>query len=248
MRPRIKGTMVLWNLDGQVSDGRRRPQRDRSESARSILENGPSTAAALAERLALTPAAVRRHLDHLIEEGRSRPASPASTAPAAEAVRPRSSRSPTPAATASTSSTTTWPSRRCASSPRRGATTPSRSSPGAGSPSSRRDYRRSSPADPGPSPRGGAGPGPHPGRLRRLRPAGSGRRAAVPAALPGRPRRARVPAAVRGGDRGDRQAARTPRPAAGHHRPRRRGLHHLHPDHDHDSTHETLCPTRGLTP
>jgi len=35
----------------------------------SILENGPSTAAALAERLALTPAAVRRHLDHLLEEG-----------------------------------------------------------------------------------------------------------------------------------------------------------------------------------
>jgi predicted ArsR family transcriptional regulator len=37
--------------------------------ARSILENGPSTAAALAERLDLTPAAVRRHLDHLMGEG-----------------------------------------------------------------------------------------------------------------------------------------------------------------------------------
>jgi predicted ArsR family transcriptional regulator len=37
--------------------------------ARSILENGPSTAADLAERLDLTPAAVRRHLDHLVEEG-----------------------------------------------------------------------------------------------------------------------------------------------------------------------------------
>ncbi|MFC6697481.1 helix-turn-helix transcriptional regulator [Nocardioides daphniae] len=36
---------------------------------RSILENGPSTAAALAERLQLTPAAVRRHLDHLVGEG-----------------------------------------------------------------------------------------------------------------------------------------------------------------------------------
>ncbi|MGN6252704.1 MAG: helix-turn-helix transcriptional regulator [Marmoricola sp.] len=35
----------------------------------SILENGPSTAAALAERLAITPAAVRRHLDQLVEEG-----------------------------------------------------------------------------------------------------------------------------------------------------------------------------------
>lgn len=36
---------------------------------RSVLENGPSTAAALAERLELTPAAVRRHLDSLLEEG-----------------------------------------------------------------------------------------------------------------------------------------------------------------------------------
>ena len=43
------------------------PTRERV--ARSILELGPSTAATLAERLDLTPAAVRRHLDHLIEEG-----------------------------------------------------------------------------------------------------------------------------------------------------------------------------------
>ena len=37
--------------------------------ARTILENGPSTAADLAVRLDLTPAAVRRHLDHLGLEG-----------------------------------------------------------------------------------------------------------------------------------------------------------------------------------
>ena len=42
------------------------PTRERV--VKSILENGPSTAAALAERLDLTPAAVRRHLDHLIAE------------------------------------------------------------------------------------------------------------------------------------------------------------------------------------
>ena len=41
----------------------------RQRVARSVLEQGPSTAAALAERLLLTPAAVRRHLDHLVEEG-----------------------------------------------------------------------------------------------------------------------------------------------------------------------------------
>lgn len=44
-------------------------QPTRRRVARSILDNGPSTAAALAERLDLTPAAVRRHLDQLLEEG-----------------------------------------------------------------------------------------------------------------------------------------------------------------------------------
>ena len=41
----------------------------RQRVARSLLENGPSTAATLADRLGLTPAAVRRHLDHLLAEG-----------------------------------------------------------------------------------------------------------------------------------------------------------------------------------
>ncbi len=41
----------------------------RQRVARTILELGPSTAATLAQRLALTPAAVRRHLDHLVETG-----------------------------------------------------------------------------------------------------------------------------------------------------------------------------------
>ena len=41
----------------------------RERVARSILDNGPSTVAALAGRLALTPAAVRRHLDALLAEG-----------------------------------------------------------------------------------------------------------------------------------------------------------------------------------
>ena len=37
--------------------------------ARAILVRGPSTAAELADELDLTPAAVRRHLDHLAEDG-----------------------------------------------------------------------------------------------------------------------------------------------------------------------------------
>jgi predicted ArsR family transcriptional regulator len=50
------------------------PTRERV--ARAILELGPSTAAALAERVDLTPAAVRRHLDHLVEEGAVTPRQP----------------------------------------------------------------------------------------------------------------------------------------------------------------------------
>jgi predicted ArsR family transcriptional regulator len=47
--------------------GHDQPTRERV--VRSVMVNGPSTAATLAERLQLTPAAVRRHLDHLIEDG-----------------------------------------------------------------------------------------------------------------------------------------------------------------------------------
>ena len=52
---------------GAAEGGADAPTRQRV--ARTILEIGPSTAAALAERLALTPAAVRRHLDHMLAEG-----------------------------------------------------------------------------------------------------------------------------------------------------------------------------------
>ena len=41
----------------------------RARVARTLLEQGPSTATAVAERIALTPAAVRRHLDSLVADG-----------------------------------------------------------------------------------------------------------------------------------------------------------------------------------
>ena len=44
-------------------------QSTRQRVVRSILVEGPSTAAALGERLDLTPAAVRRHLDQLVDDG-----------------------------------------------------------------------------------------------------------------------------------------------------------------------------------
>jgi len=41
----------------------------REAIARSVLENGPSTAVVLGERLGLTPAGIRRHLDLLVLDG-----------------------------------------------------------------------------------------------------------------------------------------------------------------------------------
>jgi predicted ArsR family transcriptional regulator len=48
-------------------------QPTRERVVRSILVDGPSTALSLAERLHLTAAAVRRHLDHLVEDGTLEP-------------------------------------------------------------------------------------------------------------------------------------------------------------------------------
>jgi predicted ArsR family transcriptional regulator len=54
-------------VEFERNDSGDQPTRERV--VRSILVNGPSTAAALAERLDLTPAAVRRHLEHLLSQG-----------------------------------------------------------------------------------------------------------------------------------------------------------------------------------
>jgi predicted ArsR family transcriptional regulator len=43
--------------------------RTRDAIARSILENGPSTASSLSQRLSLTPAGIRRHLELLVADG-----------------------------------------------------------------------------------------------------------------------------------------------------------------------------------
>ena len=45
------------------------PDRTRDQVAKAILEGGPATAADLADRLKITPAGIRRHLDSLISEG-----------------------------------------------------------------------------------------------------------------------------------------------------------------------------------
>jgi predicted ArsR family transcriptional regulator len=58
-------------VHGQVSAARAAggEHGTRAAVARLILENGPVTAAALSDRLGLTPAAIRRHLDALLAEG-----------------------------------------------------------------------------------------------------------------------------------------------------------------------------------
>jgi predicted ArsR family transcriptional regulator len=47
----------------------RSPDRTRDAVARTILEQGPQNAADLADRLGISPAAVRRHLDALVADG-----------------------------------------------------------------------------------------------------------------------------------------------------------------------------------
>ena len=66
----MKSTQITPEAEAAT---RPRPEADastRHRVASSILEHGPSTAAELAERLGLTPAAIRRHLDALLATGR----------------------------------------------------------------------------------------------------------------------------------------------------------------------------------
>ena len=66
---KTSATSVKGTAAAPAGTGSARDESTRDRVARSILTNGPSSAAVLAERLELTPAAVRRHLDHLLEQG-----------------------------------------------------------------------------------------------------------------------------------------------------------------------------------
>ena len=57
------GVVEIVEVSSEVADS------TRSRVARSLLTDGPATATVLAERLGLTPAAVRRHLDTLAAAG-----------------------------------------------------------------------------------------------------------------------------------------------------------------------------------
>jgi len=72
----VKFDERLVRADAHQASGAEGDQPTRQRVARSLLVDGPSTAADLAERLELTPAAVRRHLDQLVEEGVAEPRQP----------------------------------------------------------------------------------------------------------------------------------------------------------------------------
>ncbi|WP_374701115.1 helix-turn-helix transcriptional regulator [Streptomyces sp. TP-A0874] len=67
MEPAVETTAGPQSMSASFGDDGQRSTRNRV--VRSILDHGPSTAADLAERLELTQAAVRRHLDALVAEG-----------------------------------------------------------------------------------------------------------------------------------------------------------------------------------
>lgn len=68
-RGRVARSIYLRNNNVVKTATRSPDERTRDQVARTILESGPSTAVVLAERLKLTPAGIRRHLDTLIAEG-----------------------------------------------------------------------------------------------------------------------------------------------------------------------------------
>jgi predicted ArsR family transcriptional regulator len=68
----LRNTGIVKNVGEAVRGAEEQTTGERNTRdrvARSIMTHGPSTAADLAERLGLTQAAVRRHLDHLVSEG-----------------------------------------------------------------------------------------------------------------------------------------------------------------------------------
>ena len=60
----VKARELRHNIVVKIKD-----EGTREGVARSILENGPSTAAQLSNRLGITPAGIRRHLDGLLADG-----------------------------------------------------------------------------------------------------------------------------------------------------------------------------------
>ncbi len=65
----VKKTSLIPTPTSPVEGSKNEDESTREWVARSVLENGPSTAVVLGERLGLTPAGIRRHLDTLVSQG-----------------------------------------------------------------------------------------------------------------------------------------------------------------------------------
>ena len=63
------GHNSVVKLTSDIATPKAEDRRTRELVARSILENGPSSAATLSGRLGVTPAGIRRHLDSLVADG-----------------------------------------------------------------------------------------------------------------------------------------------------------------------------------
>ena len=250
-RGRVEGGVELRHNGGvKIAPSTHRPEdaRTRDRVCRAVLEQGPVTATLLAERLGLTPAAVRRHLDALAADGlvsvwevpslqgagrrgRGRPARqyvidrPRARGDVGRLRRPRVVRAALPACRArrgrrpGVRGTARRRARAALSSPRRRGGAGHR--PAGRGPRRRADRRRLRGVRPprGPRPAG------------RLEP----RRAALSGALPRPARRARVPRALRGGDGRVLASARRARATPGDARARRARLHHPRPTSSHTS-------------
>jgi predicted ArsR family transcriptional regulator len=65
----LAGLALIIELRNNYVVKKSEPDKTRNQVARAILESGPATAAALAKKLDITPAGIRRHLDSLVTEG-----------------------------------------------------------------------------------------------------------------------------------------------------------------------------------
>ena len=222
---------------GVVKIGDRESDRTRDAVARLILERGPQTAAALADRLGLSPAGVRRHLDALVadgllvecepaarvQRGRGRPARVYALTDAgprrlpARLRRPRHHRAALPARDGGEAAVTAFAEHRAGAleaelaagddRPRRDRRPTARRARLAGAP----DARTATPPT-----------------SRRRPPRASTASSSASTTARSRTSRPSSPSCARPRP-GPSTGARHLRPAPGHHRPRRRRLHHPHP-------------------
>jgi predicted ArsR family transcriptional regulator len=65
----VVGLALIEELRNTYVVKKNEPDKTRDQVARTILEGGPASAVDLAEKLSITPAGIRRHLDSLISEG-----------------------------------------------------------------------------------------------------------------------------------------------------------------------------------